>query len=90
MLTHVERVTLVKSARSGVTDAAPFSSPMPWQQEHVELVDYVNSIAHRKVWLPDDFERAVRAVSEIERAGLALIATGDTAWNSTIFLRKRE
>ena len=52
-------------SKTGMKDA---SQQRVWEQEHAELIDYVNSIAHRKVWLPADFERAGRAVSEIERA----------------------
>jgi hypothetical protein len=62
-------------SKTGMKDA---SQQRVWEQEHAELIDYVNSIAHRKVWLPADFERAVRAVSEIERADSLRDLEGDS------------
>ena len=49
-----------------------------WEQEHVEVVAFVNSLARRKVWLPDDFERAKQAISEIERIDSLCDLVGDS------------
>jgi hypothetical protein len=49
-----------------------------WEREHFNLVDYVNSFARRKVWLPADFERAMRAIDEIARVDSLLDLEGDS------------
>ena len=60
----------------------PPPRPVPqvpmWKQEHVELVAFVNDLARRKVWLPADYERAMRAIGEIARVDSLHDLEGDT------------